>query len=177
MRRLVKEIFTWVARIGADQNDDDDIRLRKSLLVICAFPFMFAGVAYGLLYIMVGEPLAGAMTLSYSVISLSSVIYFGLTRRYHFFRFSQLLLILLLPCLLMVTLGGFVNGSAVIVWGLLCPLGAMLFDETRHAPRWLLAFLSLVVLSGFLQPCGTVNVKGKGEMEVWFVTGQRSHLV
>jgi guanylate cyclase len=27
------------------------------------------------------------------------------------------------------------------------------------------------------EPRGTVNVKGKGEMEVWFVTGQRNNLI
>jgi len=38
------------------------------------------------------------------------------------------------------------------LWSLICPLGAMLFDEPRHAPRWFLAFISLVALSGLLQP-------------------------
>jgi guanylate cyclase len=52
----------------------------------------------------------------------------------------------------MIALGGFINGSAVILWSLICPMGAMLFDEPRHAPRWFLAFLSLVVLSGLLEP-------------------------
>jgi guanylate cyclase len=52
----------------------------------------------------------------------------------------------------MLTLGGFVNGSAVVLWALICPLGALLFDGPSHAPRWFLAFVSLVVLSGFLQP-------------------------
>ena len=36
--------------------------------------------------------------------------------------------------------------------GIGLPLGALLFDEPSHAPRWFLAFVSLVVLSGFLQP-------------------------
>jgi guanylate cyclase len=104
------------------------------------------------MYIWFNEPAAGAIPLSYSVISLFSLIYFGRTRQYHFFRFSQLLLILLLPFLLMIALGGFVNGSVVILWSLICPMGAMLFDEPRHAPRWFLAFVVLVVLSGLLQP-------------------------
>jgi adenylate cyclase len=52
----------------------------------------------------------------------------------------------------MVALGGFINGTAVVLWSLICPLGALLFDEPRHAPRWFLAFAVLVVLSGFLQP-------------------------
>jgi len=48
-------------------------------------------------------------------------------------------------------LGGFVNGSGVILWALICPLGALLFDKPLYALRWFLAFLSLVILSGFLQ--------------------------
>jgi len=113
---VINRILTWVVRIGMDPNDDDDIRLQKSLLTLCAIPFAFAGVIWGLTYILLGEPLAGAIPLSYAVISLLSIILFGLTHRYHFFRFSQLTLILLLPFLLMMALGGFVNGSSVILW-------------------------------------------------------------
>ena len=152
MKELLKKGFSRIARIGADPADDDDIQLKKSLLVVCAIPFMFAGFAWGLMYIAFNEPLAGAIPFSYSIISLFSLLHFGLTRHYHFFRFSQLTLILLLPFFLMMALGGFVNGSAVIVWALICPLGALLFDEPRHALRWFLAFLSLVIISGFLPP-------------------------
>jgi len=152
MQRLFQQLLLSIARIGSDANDDDDIRLQKSLLVVCAFPFMVAGVAWGLLYVYFKEPLAGAIPLSYSFISLLSIINFGRTRQYRFFRFSQLTLILLLPFFLMVALGGFVNGSAVILWSLICPMGAMLFDEPRQAPRWFLAFAILVTISGFLQP-------------------------
>ena len=152
LQKLIQQTVPFIALIGSDPNDDDDIRLQKSLLVICAFPFTLAGVFWGLMYVFYGEPLAGAIPLSYSAISLLSIIYFGRTRQYRFFRFSQLALILLLPFVLMITLGGFVNGSAVVLWALISPLGAMLFDEPRHAPRWFLAFAILVVLSGFLQP-------------------------
>ncbi|MEE8551376.1 MAG: hypothetical protein V3T08_09015 [Gemmatimonadota bacterium] len=58
-----------------------------------------------------------------------SIAVFAVTRRYSFLRASQLTLILLVPFLLMVTLGGFVNSSAVILWSLLAPLGAI--------PAWL----------------------------------------
>ncbi|TNG02716.1 MAG: adenylate/guanylate cyclase domain-containing protein [Gammaproteobacteria bacterium] len=122
------------------------------------------------MYILFGEALAGMIPLSYSAISLLSIFHFGLTRRYHFFRFSQLVLILLLPFLLMVTLGGFVNGSAVILWALICPLGALLFDKRSHAPAWFLAFLGLVVLSGFLQPyVGSANNLSPGVVIFFFV--------
>lgn len=152
IHRLTQWAFPAIARIGSDPNDEDDIRLQKSLLVVCAFPFMVAGVVWGLIYVLYKEPLAGSIPLYYSFISLLSIINFGRTRQYRFFRFSQLTLILLLPFFLMVALGGFINSSAVILWSLISPLGALLFDEPRQAPRWFLAFAILVVLSGFLQP-------------------------
>ena len=152
IQKLFQQVLLSISRIGSDPNDDDDIRLHKSLLVVCAFPFMVAGVLWGMIYIFSNEPLAGTIPLSYSFISLLSIIHFGRTRQYRFFRFSQLILILLLPFFLMAALGGFINGSAVVLWSLICPLGALLFDEPRHAPRWFLAFAVLVVLSGFLQP-------------------------
>lgn len=152
MVKLLPDFVKRIALIGSDPSDDDTLRLQKSLLVLCAIPFMAAGAAWGLMYALFGEPLAGSIPLGYSFVSLVSVIHFGLTHQYRFFRFSQLTLILLLPFLLMMTLGGFVNGSAVVLWGLICPLGALLFDEPRHAPRWFLVFVGLVVLSGFLQP-------------------------
>src|SRR5687767_12451752 len=149
---FIKQVIASISRVGSDPNDDDNIRLQKSLLVICAFPFMCAGFAWGLMYILFNEPLAAVIPFSYGIISLLSVIYFGGTRHSHFFRFSQLALLLLLPFFLMVALGGFVNGSAVVLWALICPLGAMLFNKPNQAPRWFLAFLCLVMLSGFLQP-------------------------
>lgn len=149
---MLQQMLARVARIGADPNDDDDIRLQKSLLVICAFPFMVAGVAWGLMYVFFNEPLAGAIPLSYSFISLLSILYFAQTRQFTFFRFSQLFLILLLPFLLMVALGGFVNGSAVVLWALISPLGALLFDQPRRALGWFIAFAMLILISGFVQP-------------------------
>lgn len=170
MKEQLKAMVARIPGIRTDPGDGDDIHLRKSLLVACAFAFMFAGVAWGVMYILFGEPLAGAIPLSYAVISLFSVIHFGLTRRYHFFRFSQLLLILLLPFLLMLSLGGFISGSAAILWSLVCPLGALLFDEPRHAPRWFLAYVALIVLSGWLQPhVGSGNHLSSGLVMFFFV--------
>jgi adenylate cyclase len=152
MNEYFKKLLTQIAAIGADANDDEETRLQKSLLVICSFPFTFAGAAWGLMYISFGETLAGLIPLSYSIISIFSIIHFSHTRRYGIFRFSQLMLILLLPCALMTALGGFISGSAVILWALICPLGSMLFAKPKQAPRWFLAFALLVIVSGILQP-------------------------
>lgn len=151
IRKLIQHTLPWVARIGVDPNDSDEARLQKSLLVISSSMIIAAGILWGILYFAFDHFLAGFIPLSYSVISFFSVIIFHLTRRYKLFLFTQLLLILFLPFLLMIALGGFVKSSAVILWSLLSPLGALLFDEPRQALRWLVAYLALAVVSGFLE--------------------------
>ena len=146
------KIFSRIARIGAIPGDSEEIKLQKSLLVICAIPFTIAGAVWGMMYMWFGEGLAGMIPLSYAVISSASIVYFGFTRKFKVFRFSQLLLILVLPFSLMLTLGGFVNGSVVMLWALLSPLGALLFYRQSSAPRSLLAFIFLVFICYFLQP-------------------------
>ncbi len=149
---IFEKILILVSGIGASAGDSEELKLQKSLLVLCAFPFVFSGIIWGSMYMWFGERRAAMIPLSYSVFSLISIIYFGYTRKFGVFRFSQILLILLLPFLLMIELGGFINGSAVILWGLISPLGAMLFDKQSNSQRWLFAFLCLVAVAGILQP-------------------------
>jgi len=149
---ILRKIILFIGRIGADRNDIEEVRLQKALMVAGSLMFTFAGALWGILYILLAEPLAGAIPISYAIISLISIVYFGITRRYRLFRFSQLGLILLLPFMLMIALGGFINSSGVIMWSLLSPIGALLFDEPLRALRWLVAYLGLVLLSGFIQP-------------------------
>jgi len=109
-------------------------------------------IFWGFAYLVLDEPLAASIPLSYTVLSWSSLAVFSLTRRYILFRASQLALLLLLPFLLMVALGGFINSSAVILWSLLAPLGALLVAGRRIATYWFVAFVGLVVISRILQP-------------------------
>jgi guanylate cyclase len=141
-----------IFKIGVSEEDGQDIRLQKSLLVAGSYMFIAAGAIWGIAYILLREPAAGIIPLFYAIISFLSVLHFSQSRNYLFFRTSQLVLILILPFLLMMALGGYISSSAVIVWSYLAPLGSLLFAEHRQSPRWQLAFLGLVVLSGFLQP-------------------------
>jgi len=151
LQELIKRAMPLIGNIGAAPNDSDNVRLQKSSLVLGSIMFIFAGVLWGIMYFMFGQPIAGLIPFSYAIVSFLSLVVFHLTHRYRFFVFSQLLLILFLPFLLMIALGGFVKSSGVILWSLLCPLCALLFEEPRRALRWLAAYLGLVVLSGFLE--------------------------
>lgn len=127
--------------------DSDTERTNKGVLLITAIIIAFLAIFWGSSYVALGYPLSGAIPLSYAFISFISILYFFISRRFAFFRFSQLLLILLLPFLLQWSLGGFANGSVVMVWAFFTPLAAMLFADARQAAHWLYAFLTLTVVS------------------------------
>ena len=139
-----------IAHIGADPSDNDDTRLKKTLLVFSSLMMASLAVAWGLIYVAFGAYLAGAIPLSYAALSFLSIFVLARTRRYRFFRSSQLLLPLLLPFFLMLALGGFVNSSGVVLWSITSPLGALVFAERRLAIRWFYAFLALLVLGAIL---------------------------
>ena len=149
---VLQNILSSAARIGADPRDNEDVRLHKSMLVMCTVMFLAAGLLWGLMYFALGETAAGWIPFGYGLVSLLSLIIFATNGRYRFFRFSQLVLILLLPFVLMAALGGFVNGSVVVLWALIAPMGALIFDEASRAPAWFFSYTGLVILSGFLGP-------------------------
>jgi guanylate cyclase len=152
MQLTYGNLLNYIVRIAGDPDDTDEHRLRKSLLVGGSMMLVLAGSLWGTAYIVLGEPLAGIIPWIYSLLAAVNLIIFNFTRKYNVFLTSQLLLILLLPFFLMVALGGFINSSAVILWSLLAPFGSLIFASVRRPVHWLLAYLTLLLLSGYLQP-------------------------
>ena len=78
---------------------------------------------------------------------------FARTKSYRFFRFSQALMMTLLPFLLQWTLGGYVASSAVSLWALVAAIGTLFFFTADESIPWFLARrLILTVVSGVLEP-------------------------
>jgi len=148
----LQRITSSALQIGADPNDSEETRQRKRLLVASVLLILPTGPIWGGIYLLFGERMAGILPLVWALLSLLNLWVFSRTRRYETFRFFELLLILLIPWLLMLALGGFVPSSAVVLWGLLAPIGAMTFDSPRAAPRWFAAYAALVIAGGLLQP-------------------------
>jgi len=130
--------------------DSEDVKLKKSILLLMTFPFAVLGCLWGALYIYNDLFMPGMIPFSYGILSLISVGIFLTFQNFNFFRFSQLLLVLLLPFFLQISLGGFIPSSAVIIWSVLCPLGALAFYQVKKSRYWFGAFLLIVVASFFV---------------------------
>ena len=119
--------------IGAEPDDDEDTRLRKFLLVAAAVAITPLAAVWGLFYWIVGAPTAAAIPWLYCIISLASLAIFRMNRNYDWFAVSQFVPFMILPFVLMWTLGGFVAGSVVAIWASLAPLTALLLGHRRAA--------------------------------------------
>jgi adenylate cyclase len=158
-----------IAQIGADQRDSDDVALQKMILIGVVLTSAVAAALWGLVYIAVGARTAGAIPAAYSVLSLSNTVLFGMYRRYQVYRFTQLTLVLLLPWLMTISLGGFHNSSVVILWSTLCPLGALVVHDLRSAARWFWVFLILLAGSALLQSTGSSASLSSSMITFFFV--------
>ena len=147
---VVRGRLRWLTRIGADPTDSEEARLQKELLVSSATMMASLAVVWGGLYAAFGARLAAAIPLAYAAASFVSLLVFARVRRYQLFRLSQLVLSLLLPFFLMLSLGGFAASSAVVLWSLTSPLGALVFAGRRPATGWFVAFLVLILMGALL---------------------------
>lgn len=143
MKSLSEKFLT----LGHHPSDPDDVKLKKSSLLVMSGPFMLAGLVWGLLYFANGLIIPGSIPFYYGILSLISIIIFSFTKKYKVFRNSQLFLILILPFALQISLGGFVPSSAVIYWAIIAPAGAMFFDSVKKSVYWFSAYILLVCVA------------------------------
>jgi guanylate cyclase len=141
-----------LSSIGARLDDDRDEALRKEVLVLSAAFITTLSVVWVVTYAALGLYLSAAIPFAYQVVSVVNLVVFAKTRRYRFFRASELGLSLLLPFALQLSLGGFVPSSGVVLWSFTAPLGALLFIGRRGAIPWFAGFVGIVVLTGVLDP-------------------------
>jgi guanylate cyclase len=137
----------WLARLGADDGDDDELRQKKALLVLLAILVLPVSVVWGSLYLGFGSPV-GVVPFIYFAVSLGSLVVFARTRRFQLLLTTQLLDVMLTTTVGQMLVGGFLPSGGVGLWGILAPLGALVFLEVRQAVHWFAAFLVVFVLTG-----------------------------
>jgi signal transduction histidine kinase len=153
-------------RLVCDAGDDEETRQRKLLLTAAAVLVIPAGLLWGALYLAYGERLAAVFPITYSALTVVDVLLLVRLRHFELFRVSQQALILVLPIALQATLGGFVGGSAVILWSLIAVLLAVLFGGPREALAWFAAYAVAVIAVTALQP----GLDPDNSLPGWLVT-------
>jgi len=146
-RSFVESMLARLALVGADPRDDEETRSRKALLVLISVLILPISLLWGGLYLALGAP-SGVLAFIYFAVSVGAIAVFARTRNLELLLRIELLDILLAPNLSMIPLGGFVTSTGVGVWGILAPMGALVFGGVRAGIRWYIAFLAVFLGSG-----------------------------
>ena len=125
--------ITRLARAGALPSDDSEEVLRKGTLTLTACLITLLALVWVGIYGYLGIWLSALIPLTYQIVVLISLAIFFATKRFRAFRVTQLLMMLILPFLLQWSLGGFAAASAVALWAVMAPLGALMFIGLRQS--------------------------------------------
>jgi adenylate cyclase len=147
IRRTAERLSARVALVGADPHDDEDLRARKALLVLISVLILPVAALWGALYLAFGSPV-GVVPLVYFVVLFGAIAVFSRTCDFAWLLRVGQVDILLAPTLSMIPLGGFLEAGGVGLWGILAPLGALVFSDVRSAARWYVAFVIVFLGSG-----------------------------
>jgi len=152
---MSRRLPRWVRRlaeIGALPSDPEELRVRKAILVLSSTLMTSLACIWVGTYAALGLWASATIPFAYQVASVISILTFARTRRYRLFRRSQLWMSLLLPFALQWSLGGFETSSAVSLWAVTSPLGALMFAGARQSVPWFAAFAGLVAVSAAIDP-------------------------
>jgi len=150
MKRFFHNTLDFLLNIGYIQTDSKELSIKKSSLIIVPLIIAPAAFIWGLIYMSLDQVLSGFIPLSYSFISILNLIHLYYTKSIRPFYVIQLTLVLLLPFLLMWSLGGFASGSYVMIWAFYAPIIAMIYKADNNAHRLFYLFLLLIFISTLL---------------------------
>jgi class 3 adenylate cyclase len=131
--------------------DTEALRRQKAILTLGVLLKSVACPVWIIGYGSMGYRVAATAPLAYMVLSAVSTARFMADKRFSSYNTRQIILMLVLPAAMQFALGGYVPGSAVILWALLAPLMAFLFHGARGASAWMVAFVLLLAGSAVLE--------------------------
>jgi adenylate cyclase len=157
-RAAVADRLRQVLEIGCLPTDSDQERVRKEVFVVMNLGGALAGVVWAVMYTALGKPWSGLIPLVLSVVVAAVLARFVQTKRLGLLPVPFLGSGIVLPLLLQLSLGGYVHGSAVVMWAFMAPLFALLIRPARETALWLAAFIGDLILAALLDSSVAQNV-------------------
>ena len=93
---MVEWSLSSVLDIGSVSTDSEDLALQKRMLVGSSGLVTVAGAIWATVYLLLGEGLAASIPGSYALLTAINIGVFAVTKRYRWFRATQLVFFLVL---------------------------------------------------------------------------------
>jgi adenylate cyclase len=145
-RRL--SVLERLGNAAVPPDDNEELRLRKSILVVASVATGLATLLWLGIYRMMGLTLPSTIPFVYLLLTVLFLSVYLKTRNFDFYRMTQLALFLFAPFVIQWSIGSFVNSSGIVLLALLAPVGAMVVYGPRESIPWFAAYVLLTILSG-----------------------------
>lgn len=163
-------VLNGLKNIAARESDSESERINKSVLMLTVLFKSFGCIGWVVMYLSLGLSFAAIYPLVYLGILILTTFYLFKTKNFDAALYSYILFILVVPFLLQVVLGGFVNSGAVILWAMLAPVGALFFKGRKAGIAWFALFIALCGVSVAAQEIYPQHVViGSGVINFFFL--------
>jgi len=159
VRRRLAHRLRQVLEIGCLPTDSDQEKVTKEVFVVMNLGGALAGVLWAVMYAALGKPFSGLIPLVQSVVVAAVLARFVDTKKLGLLPVPFLGSGILLPLWLQLSLGGYVHGSAVVMWAFMAPLFSLLIRPARETAFWLAAFVGDLVVAALLDTSVAQNVR------------------
>ncbi len=133
---------------GVEPGDSEELRLNKQLLFFATGLVSAASMLWLAIYWAIGPQFSATLPYAFQLVLAGNLLVYVQWRNFDFFRLSQLALFLFAPFVMQWSIGNFITGSGIILWGLLAPFGAILFYGVRESVAWFFAWVFFTALTG-----------------------------
>ncbi len=145
---VAPRFYERLRNAGIEPEDDEELRLNKSLLMLATGLVSVAIMVWVTIYSVLGPQVSTTLPFAFQILLAGNMVYYIKSRNFGFFRTSQLGLFLFLPFVAQWSGGNIISTSGVLLWALLAPVGAILCIGVRESVSWFFAWVTLTALSG-----------------------------
>ena len=138
--------------IYSNTNNVTSQELKEASILIIPMIIGPIGLVWALIYIYFELYLPASVPLFYSIVSFLNLWSYKKNGNLLIIQNVQMALVLILPFVLMWSLGGFAQGSYVMIWAFFAPIASLIHEKREKSQYWLYAFIALVILSVILDP-------------------------
>jgi adenylate cyclase len=133
---------------GVEPGDSEELQLNKQLLMFATGLVSIASMVWLAIYWFLGPQFPVNYPYLFLLAMTTNVLIYIQTRNFSLFRVTQLSLFLFAPFAMQWGVGNFLDASGIVLWGLLAPVGAILFFGVRESLAWFFAWAFMIVMSG-----------------------------
>jgi class 3 adenylate cyclase len=142
-------MLNYLKKIGIDEKDSPEIRIRKFTLLIITLSCCVAAPIWSWSYYLMGLRISSLIPIAYVLIILPCISVFAINKNEKLLMNAQLIFIFLCPVIMQWLAGGFVKGGVIILWAFLSPLSALIFHDLRKA-RLCMALVIIAIICTWL---------------------------